>query len=277
MIAAEAHPFGDTSGLGMAARYLSHALARLDHRVTLVLPRYRGIDTAGARENRMLLDFGERSQDVTVYTREYDRLTVAFVDAPELFDRSGLYGEGGQDYPDNGWRFAVFSRAALEYARQRGERPSVIHAHDWQTGLVPVFQKMQFSNDPAIGGVPVVFTIHDPAFQGVFPSSILPEIGLGWEVFDMQAMEYWGQVSYLKGGINFSERIITAGSRDPRDLLTPERGFGIEGVLSRRADDLAGIVNAAQPEGETGDDSWDVSAREYVKVYVEAANAASKV
>ena len=97
-----------------------------------------------------------------------------FVDVPELFDRDGgLYNVDGVDYPDNGWRFAVFCRAALEYARLQGERPSVIHAHDWQTGLVPVYQKMHFSPDPIVGGVPAIFTIHNLAFQGIFPASTL--------------------------------------------------------------------------------------------------------
>ena len=85
-------------------------------------------------------------------------------------------------------------------------RPSIIHAHDWQAGLVPVYQKMLFSADPVVGGVPAVFTIHNLAFQGSFPPSTVAAIGLGWEVLDIQALEFWGQISYLKGGINFSER-----------------------------------------------------------------------
>ena len=102
-----------------------------------------------------------------------DRVTAVLVDVPELFDRDGLYGNADGDYPDNALRFAVFSRAALEYARLREQRPSVIHAHDWQTGLVPVYQKMHLSTDPIVGGVPAVFTIHNLAFQGVFPPSTL--------------------------------------------------------------------------------------------------------
>jgi starch synthase len=170
-------------------------------------------------------------------------VTAILIDVPELFDREALYGVDGRDYPDNAWRFAVFSRAALEYVRLRGERPSVIHAHDWQAGLVPVFQKMLLSDDPIVGGVPAVFTIHNLAFQGVFPASVVPQIGLGPEVLHINALEYWGQVSYLKGGINFSEKITTVSPTYAREITRPELGFGFDGVLSRRADDLVGILN----------------------------------
>ena len=144
----------------------------------------------------------------------------------------------------------------------------MIHAHDWQAGLVPVFQKMHLSGDPVVGGVPAVFTIHNLEAQGVFPASTLPSIGLGWEVLDMQALEYWGQISYLKGGINFSEQITCAG-RDPQEMLTPELGSGFEGVLARRANVLTGTkpVNDAH--------SWDASALEYVKVYRGAESKAA--
>jgi starch synthase len=103
---------------------------------------------------------------------------------------------------------------------------------------------MQLSGDPVAGGVPVVFTIHNLAFQGLFPSYVLPAIGLGWEVLDMEAMEYWGQISYLKAGINFSEKITTVSRTYAQEIVRPELGFGFDGVLARRADDLVGILNA---------------------------------
>ncbi len=250
MVASEAHPYAKTGGLAEVVAALSDALGRLGHHVTLVLPRYRGMDVSGARSQMAPIALGGRVQQVVFHTREERaRVTAVFVDVPELFDRAGgLYNVGGVDYPDNGWRFAVFSRAALEYARLQGRRPSVIHAHDWQAGLVPVYQKMHLSRDPILGGVPAIFTIHNLAFQGVFPSSSLPSIGLGWELLDLQAMEYWGQVSYLKGGINFSEHITTVSPRYAREILTPEFGSGLDGVLRRRADALTGILNGIDIE-----------------------------
>jgi starch synthase len=102
---------------------------------------------------------------------------------------------------------------------------------------------MQFSADPVVGGVPVVFTIHNLAFQGVFGREALQALGLGWEVFDPNALEYWGNVSLLKGGVNFSETITTVSPSYAREILTPELGFGFDGALRRRANDLVGILN----------------------------------
>jgi starch synthase len=260
MVAPEFRPYVRNAGLAQLTASLPEALARLGHQVTLVLPKYRGVDVTGGQSQAASLWLGDRAHDVTFHTLPpRDGVTAVFIELPNLFDRDEHAGAGG-DRPDDAWRFALFDRAVLEYVRLRGERPSVIHAHDWQTGLVPVFQKMHLSDDPVVGGVPAVFTIHDIGAQGVFPASTLPAIGLGWEVLDMQALEYWGQISYLKGGINFSERITAAG-RDVQEVLTPELGRGLEGVLARRANALTGT----RPVGEG--ESWDASALEYVKVY----------
>jgi len=271
MVASEAHPYAKTGGLAEVAAALPDALGRLGHEVTLVLPRYRGVDVAGAQALKASLAIGSAVQPVTFHRREERQgVTAVLVDVPELFDREGLYSANGIDYADNAWRFAVFSRAALEYARLRGERPSIIHAHDWQTGLVPVFQKMLFSPDPIVGGVPAIFTIHNLAFQGVFPSAIVPGLGLGWEVMNINALEFWGSVSYLKGGINFSERITTVSPTYAREILTPELGFGLDGALRRRADDLVGILNGIDV------DRWDPSRDSLVGATYTSADLSGK-
>jgi starch synthase len=260
MVASEAHPYAKTGGLAEVVAALPSALVRLGHRVTLVLPRYRGIDLSGSRSQATSISIGGRTQLVSFHSREEQQnLTAVFVDVPELFDRAGgLYNADGVDYPDNDWRFAVFSRAALEYARLLGQRPSIIHAHDWQTGLVPVYQKMHFSPDPIVGGVPVIFTIHNLAFQGIFSASTLPALGFGPELMDIQALEYWGQISFLKGGINFSERLTTVSPTYAREILTPEFGFGFDGVLRRRADALTGILNGIDV------DRWNPEKDEFI-------------
>ena len=207
MVASEAHPFAKTGGLAEVTAALSDALIRVGHSVTLVLPRYRGVDTTGADRLQTRLRLGDRLQPVTMHEQWIaERHRLVLVDVPDLFDREALYGTSTGDYPDNAWRFAVFSRAALEYARLKEWRPSIIHAHDWQAGLVPVYQKMQLSDGsvrrPRPGG------LHDsqPRVPGCLPGADARAIGLGHEVLDIQAMEFWGSVSYLKGGINFSER-----------------------------------------------------------------------
>ena len=244
MVTPEAHPFAKTGGLAEVSASLSDALGKMGHAVTLVLPRYRGLAVDGAERLQTRLRMGDRLQPVAYHERRLsDRVTLVLVDVPEFFDREGLYGTSDGDYPDNALRYAVFSRAAVEYPRLREQRPSVIHAHDWQSGLVPVYQKMLLSSDPYVGGVPAIFTIHNLAFQGVFPASALSAIGLGAEVLDVQGLEFWGNISYLKGGINFSEKITTVSPGYASEIVQPELGFGFEGVLARRSADLVGILN----------------------------------
>ena len=269
MVSSEAHPFAKTGGLAEVAGALPLALAGLGHHVTLVVPRYRGVPSAGAEPAALTL--GARTVRVGFARQPVaPGVDAVLVDAPELFDREALYGTAAGDYPDNAWRFAVFSRAALESARLAGQRPAVIHAHDWQTGLVSAYQKMHLSSDPVVGGVPAVFTIHNLAFQGVFPPATLDEIGLGWEVFNLQAMEYWGQISYLKAGVNFSEQITTVSPNYAREIVTPEMGFGFEGVLGRRRGDVTGIVNGIDTE------RWNPAGDSFVPAPFSAEKLAGK-
>ena len=269
MVTPEAHPFAKTGGLAEVAGALPLALGRLSHRVTVIVPRYRGMDAEPFRQTTFSL--GGRSVTVAFARRAIaERVDAVLVDVPDLFDREGLYGTAAGDYADNAWRFAVFSRAALEFLRQSGERPSIIHAHDWQAGLAPAYQKMHFSNDPIVGGVPTIFTIHNLAFQGIFPAATLDEIGLAWEVFNVQAMEYWGQISYLKAGINFSEKITTVSPTYAREILTPAMGFGFHGVLARRQPDLHGILNGIDTQ------RWNPEADAFVPARFSAKNLAGK-
>ena len=271
MVASEAHPFAKTGGLAEVSASLSDALGQLGHSVTLVLPRYRVVRTEGTERLQTRIRFGDRLQPVTLHEQRLsDRVTLVLVDVPELFDRDGIYGTADGDFPDNALRFAVFSRAALEYPRLREQRPSIIHAHDWQTGLVPVYQKMHLSNDPFVGRVPAVFTLHNLAFQGVFPSPTLPAVGLGYEVLDERGLEFWGNISYLKGGINFSEKITTVSPGYAKEIVQPELGFGFEGILGRRSDDLVGILNGI----DTG--RWTPTADAFVPASFNADDLAGK-
>jgi starch synthase len=269
MVTSEAHPFAKTGGLAEVTGALPLALARLGHRVTLIIPRYRGIEVG--RGDEATFSLAGRSVGVGFARQPLAAgVEAVLVDAPDLFDREGLYGTADGDYADNAWRFAVFSRAALEFARLSGQRPSIIHAHEWQTGLVPAYQKMHFSHDPIVGGVPSIFTIHNLAFQGIFPAATLDEIGLGWEVFNVQAMEYFGKISYLKAGINFSEKITTVSPNYAREVVTPEMGFGFNGVLARRQSDLVGILNGIDTE------RWNPAADAFVAAPFSARNLAGK-
>jgi starch synthase len=168
---------------------------------------------------------------------------VVLLDTPEFFDRDGLYGIGTDDYGDNPRRFAFLCLAALEYAGRRPDPPVLLHAHEWQTGLASVYLRTRYRAHPELAGVASVFTIHNLAYQGVFAPDWLPALGLGPELYAQEALEYWGHISFLKGGINFSDVITTVSRTYAREILTPELGFGFDGILQRRAGDLVGILN----------------------------------
>lgn len=263
MVSPEATPFAKTGGLGDVAGALPQALGRLGHRVTLVLPRYRGID-AGSTVAHQRLWMGGRPFDVAYGERPLaERARAIFVDVPELYDRPGLYSAGDRDYPDNAIRFAVLSRASLEFAARIDDawRPSLIHAHEWQSGLTPVYLKTLYAQHPRLVGLPVVFTIHNLAFQGLFPGETMRALDLGWELYTPDALEFWGRMSVLKGGVNFADRITTVSPRYAREIVTPELGFNFDGILRARQAVLSGILNGI--DGET----WNPETDAYLPVH----------
>ena len=202
IVGSEAMPFVKTGGLADVLGALPPALARLGWDVTLVMPRYRGVDAGGKRRQVQLL-VGGFSADAAVYEAALDDGARALlVDVPELFDREELYAVGNTDYPDNARRFAVLARAALDLAIAGGVRPSVIHAHEWQAGLVPVYLRTIYAGQPLLAGVPCVFTIHNLAHQGLFEPDWLPRVDLPWSQLGLDRMEFWGRISFLKGGIS---------------------------------------------------------------------------
>ena len=164
-----------------------------------------------------------------------DGARALLVDCPALFDRDALYGVDSAEYPDNPRRFAMLVRAALEFAARRGAAPSLVHAHDWQAGLAPVYLKTLYATHPVLGGTPSIFTIHNLAYQGLFAADWLPRLDLGWEQFTIDRLEYWGRISFLKGGINDARTITTVSPRYAGEIQTPEFGFGFDGILRERA------------------------------------------
>jgi len=273
MITPEARPYAKTGGLADVAAALPQALARLGHRVTVVLPRYRGIDTSGLTSRPAAIPFGAQSYPVVFYgdsphfsqkmgtagvMGSTGSVTAVLVDAPDLFDRDGLYNNAAGDFADNGFRFALLSRAALEYARLRGRRPSVVHGHDWQAGLAAVYLKTVLAGDPVLGGVRSVFTIHNLAFHGLFPLDLIRWIGLPESLRHPSGLEFYGNASALKGGIVFSDAITTVSPTYAREIMTPRFGFGFEGVVASRSADLVGILNGIDT------DTWNPSTDPYL-------------
>ena len=268
MVASEALPFAKTGGLADVLGSLPRALRRLGHEVDVVIPRYRGT-TAGSRIGRVSVSFGTQVTEADIFAVTSEGLRTVFVDHPVYFDRDYLYGTGGHDYADNAERFAFLAHAALKWAAT--ESPyDVIHAHDWQAGLVPVLLRTLFADHPWLGTVPVVFTIHNLAYQGIFDASWLPRLGLGWELMNVDALEFWGRISYLKGGIMFSRTITTVSPTYAREIQTPEYGFGFDGILRYRAADLVGILNGIDY------DQWDPARDPHLAVPYDAARLEQK-
>src|SRR5712691_8688392 len=243
IIGSEAQPFAKTGGLADVLGALPPALARLGWDATVALPRYRGV-TAGDLVDTFPVTVGGYTRDAGFFeTPLAGRARALLVDCPDLFDREALYGVDTGDYPDNARRYAFLVRAALEFSARRGTAPSIVHAHDWQAGLAPVYLRTLYAAHPTLGGIPSVVTIHNLAYQGVFAADWLPALDLGRELFTIDRLEYWGRISFLKGGILDADLITTVSPRYAEEIQTPELGFGFDGILRARGADLLGILN----------------------------------
>jgi starch synthase len=252
----EMRPFVKTGGLADISGALPKALVRLGHRVSVVLPRYASIAfPPGEFSGSVHVPVDGTARSAGFYrTRTEAGVDVVFVEYPPFYDRPALYG----DYEDNRLRFAFLARAALEYFRSRGERPSVFHAHDWQTGLVPVLLKAFYGDDPTLHRMPSIFTIHNVAYQGQFGMDTLSLLGLPWNLGSSFALEYHGSISYLKGGTVFAEMVNTVSPTYALEIQGPEHGFGFEGVVRSRAGDVVGILNGVDY------DEWDPRADRHI-------------
>jgi starch synthase len=254
-VASEAAPFAKTGGLADVAGALPLALARLGCDVTVVMPAYReALTQAAARgipveptDLTFTVPIGTRDLEARILrTRfragEAASPSVLLVANDGCFDRPTLYG-GAEDYPDNAERFVFFSRAALELAGRQEKTFDVIHCHDWQTGLVPAYQKLLYQSWPTVNRAKTVMTVHNIAYQGVFWHWDMLLTGLDWKYFNWQQMEFYGQLNLLKTGLVFADAITTVSPTYAREIQGPEGGCGLEGVLASRSDVLTGIVN----------------------------------
>jgi starch synthase len=244
MVASEATPFAKTGGLAEVIGSLAPSLRALGEDVAVFLPRYRSTGLQGLTRafDDLQIWLGSDSYPVSLYQATDRGVPYYFMDSPALFDRDGLYGDSSGDYPDNYLRFAVFSRAALELVR-RVFRPQVIHCHDWQAALAPVYLRTLAASDPTFLGMKTVFTIHNLGYQGLFDRAILPKIGLDAALFRPDGLEYFGKVGFLKGGLLYSDALTTVSRKYAEEIQTPELGFGLDGVLRSRAGALTGILN----------------------------------
>ena len=255
-VASEGLPYSKTGGLADVIDGLPRALRALGHEVAVLLPRYRGNKITSTLISSMTVALGGNLRFPAIAEGQpVEGVRHLFVDDPPFFDRAQLYGDEKGDYPDNAERFAELSLAAIECVK-RVWLPDVIHCHDWQTALVPVLLRTQYASDPVVRALPVILTIHNLGYQGLFPQAALRSIGLPDNLFTVDALEFYGKVSFLKGGLIYADYLTTVSRRYAQEIQTPEYGCGLEGVIRDSADRLVGILNGVDyatwsPEADT--------------------------
>jgi starch synthase len=272
MVASEATPFAKTGGLADVIGALAPALAARGEDVAVLMPRYRGINVEGTpiAYQDLRVRLGVQDYTANVHCVVERKVPYFLVDCPPLYDRDGLYGDpGGEDYPDNHVRFAMLARVVLTMIRYVF-RPDVIHCHDWQAALVPILKRTLFAGDPTFMGMPVVLTIHNLGYQGVFPPAALAEMGLDASLLTPACLEFFGKVNLLKGGILLSDAITTVSPTYAREIQTPELGFALDGVLKTRRDAIRGILNGVDYS------EWDPTTDPLIAAKYSAANLAGK-
>lgn len=247
--ASEATPFAKTGGLGDVAGALPLALAKLKHHIDVFLPLYAGVSDRVTWLGKPVEVVAEVSRrpvpgQVRKAAIEEPNVRIFFLDQPEFFDRPGLYtAENGQDYSDNCARFTWFCRAIFSAIEAMQLKVDCLHAHDWQTALVPVLLAHDYRRWPSFAKVASIFTIHNLAFQGIFDHSQWRVTGLSDDLFSLRGLEFYGKFSLLKGGVLFADHVTTVSRTYAEEIKGREFGHGMEGVLQSRAGELTGIVN----------------------------------
>jgi starch synthase len=254
----EAVPFAKTGGLADVAGALPKFLSKLGCELKLLMPCYRMVKNSGfplqplgeqievpLRDERLKADIyqGWLTQDIPVY----------FIGRDEFYDREYLYSTPKGDYFDNAERFIFFSKAAFPFCQLLGFSPQIIHHHEWQTGLIPAYLKSIYPNNPFFSHTAAVFTLHNIAYQGVFKREKFFLTDLPMEMYNPEGIEFWERINLMKAGIVYADVINTVSQKYSEEIQSPEYGYGLEGILRKRREDLYGIVNGVD------DQDWDPS------------------
>jgi starch synthase len=245
----ESVPFAKTGGLADVAGSLPQALAKLGHEVYVVMPLYRQARNAGVGMNstrlKLAVPLGTQVIHAEVWEAQLAESGVHlyFIQHDPFYDRAELYRNAEGDYRDNDQRFIFFCRAVMELGKNLGQSWDIIHGHDWHTGLIPVYLKTLYAEETAYQHCRSVITIHNLAYQGLFPASSMEYTGLPWSLFDAEGVEFWGRLNFLKAGLIYADWINTVSPTYAREIQTLELGHGLDGVLRYRRNELSGILN----------------------------------
>ncbi len=241
----EIYPFAKTGGLADVSYSLPKAIKEFGVEVSTIMPYYKCVREKGlpVRETGVEVKINLAGEEYKFELLELkDSLNHYFLKNDRLYNRDFLYGTPSGDYPDNDLRFGGFSKAVVKLVEMGEVKAEIVHSNDWQTALIPVFIKKKGQKAKTLQ------TIHNLAYQGIFPPETLEKLGLGWEIFNMEALEFWGKVNFLKGGIVFSDAVNTVSPTYAKEITRPEFGFGLDGVLRKYSYKLFGILNGIDYE-----------------------------
>ena len=253
-LTAEYWPFARTGGLGEAVSGLATTQAAAGHPTTVVMPLYQLVhETTPSLErtgHTFTVMLGGHAERAWLYEARPPRPgpRVFFIEHPDFFDRAGIYGDNGADYPDNARRFAFFCLAALTALPEIAPEAQLLHAHDWHTALAPVYLRTAFAGQPFYSRLASVLSVHNAGFQGHFPPETMADLGLPPELYNVDAFEWYGRMNMLKGGLAFSDVAVTVSPTHARELRTPDGGFGLHDTFIGLGDRLAGILNGIDPD-----------------------------
>lgn len=242
-VTSEAFPLAKTGGLGDAVSGMSVAVAAAGPNITLMLPAYRGTlsQLTNVQQVAKFEDLpGGPARLLQGHCSELG-LPVLLLENDLLYDRDGIYVDADSiEYADNALRFAALAQAAARVAQGLPGivQPDVVHAHDWHAGLTPLYM-----NQLGVAGVKSILTLHNVAFQGVYPMELADALGIDARYCDDAGLEFWGQMNFLKAGIRYADLVTVVSNNYAREILTPEFGCGLEGVLAAKGKDLIAIPN----------------------------------
>ncbi len=243
-VASEAYPFVKTGGIADVVGSLPKFIAKEGIKISVCIPLYKNIDIKKHNIQKTDISLEVSSKDKTFLFDVYkykDSVKFYFFYNKELFGRDGIYGTEEGYYPDNHIRFGAFSYAVLEFLKKTGFMPDIIHVNSWQPALIPVLTNTKYKE--IFKRVKTVQTIHNIAYQGVFPENAFKELDLEESLWSSKFLEHKGKLNFLKGGIVFSDAITTVSPTYMREICTPEYGFGLDGVLRDNCHKLYGILN----------------------------------
>jgi len=272
-LSSEVEPFAKTGGLADVSGALPQTIKASEHEIRVMMPRYGSINERKSKLHDMIrlkeieIPMGPKPHLASIKSsfivNNQIKVQVYFLDNPRLFGRSGLYvhPDTKKDYPDNDERFIFFCRGVLEVLKKLGWQPDIIHCNDWPTGLVPAYLKTIYKNDPFYRETRSVFTIHNMAYQGVFPKASFAKTLLPPELMSMDGVEAYGQVNFLKAGLSYADAITTVSEKYALEIQSSaEFGAGLEGIARQRKADLSGILNGVDYS------VWDPSVDDLIPV-----------